>query len=495
MNKALIPSLILLSFLYFTSCEDAIEEDSYGNISGIVVDIVNQEPLSGAIVTTNPPSQSVMTDKEGKFSLSEMEIGDYVLSGTKYEFKSNSVNIRVKSEKTTNVILQLEEKDATNSSVTIANPIPAHNSPNTATSIRLAWQPIGTKSNTNAAYKLQIYSSESATPIIDTDNLSDTTQQVDNLEHNKTYLWQVSAYKNDVQVGQSPLWSFRTSDIPAISFLYTRKTESSYHIWGSVSKEDQGMQLTQSTQQNLYPRINPITGEILYSALHNTQVYLYLMDKDGSNNRLISPLPVTGHHNPGYGFCWAPNGEEILFCHYNKLYKIKKDGSGLFNLSTAPPERNYVFCNWSAQTNKIVVQTRGVNIYDSEIALIDNDGKNEQVMIPNEDGCTEYPSFSPDGKKILYTQDASGINAINGRQFDSRIIVYNLETQEKTDLSALHKPNGTNDSQPSFSPDGSKIIFVNSSNTGLESPNIWAMNLSGNERELYFNNAEYPQWH
>ncbi|MCG8581271.1 MAG: hypothetical protein MI866_15220, partial [Bacteroidales bacterium] len=175
-------------------------------------------------------------------------------------------------------------------------------------------------------------------------------------------------------------------------------------------------------------------------------------------------------------------------------YRINKDGSGLFTVSTAPAGRNYVFVDWSGQAGKIVVQTRGVNIYDSEIYLMNPDGSELTEIISNVDGRTENPNFSVDGRYVVYTHDNANVNDPFGRMFDSRIFAYELSSSTSVDISGAHKGQGTNDLQPSYSADGSQIIFVNTSNTGNGQKDIYVMDLDGENRELYFENAEMPEW-
>lgn len=252
--------------------------------------------------------------------------------------------------------------------------------------------------------------------------------------------------------------------------------------------------MTNETILNRFPRANPVTDEVIYSATYNSQNYIFLTYGEDQVTKRISPLPVDGNHHSGAGFCWSPTGDQVLFCHYDKLYRINKDGSGLFSVSTAPAGRNYVFVDWTQHSNKIVVQTRGVNIYDSEVYLMNHDGSDQTLIVDNADGRTEWPSFSIDGKHVVYTHDNANVDDPYGRMFDSRIFTYNISSGEVHDLSGGNKVNGTNDLQPIYSPDGSQMIFVNTSNTGTGQKDIYVMDVDGSNRELYFENAEMPEW-
>ncbi len=70
-NKIRSAVLILytLSFaLFFQGCnEDKLEVNATGILDGTVMDFTSEVNLSGAVLTTNPPSVSVASDSTGYF--------------------------------------------------------------------------------------------------------------------------------------------------------------------------------------------------------------------------------------------------------------------------------------------------------------------------------------------------------------------------------------------------------------------------------------------
>jgi TolB protein len=202
---------------------------------------------------------------------------------------------------------------------------------------------------------------------------------------------------------------------------------------------------------------------------------------------------VAGYHNYGEGFCWSPDGGQLLYSHYDKLYRINRDGTHLTLLATAPEGRHFKACEWSGVARKIVVQTIGANINDSELYLMKEDGSEMSLIVDNMPGRIEYPSFSIDGKKLLFTQDKSGFTTATGRQLDACVFLLDMATLQTTGLSG-QKPEGTNDTYPRFSPNGAFIIFENSSNEVGAPKSIWKMNLSGEDRHLLIEHAEFPDW-
>jgi TolB protein len=76
---------------------------------------------------------------------------------------------------------------------------------------------------------------------------------------------------------------------------------------------------------------------------------------------------------------------------------------------------------------------------------------------------------------------------------NAHIFLVSLDTLgTPVDLSK-NKPNGTNDLEPRFSPDGSKIIFTNCRNDG-EQYSVWIMDASGNNRKKIADKARMPDW-
>jgi TolB protein len=386
----------------------------------------------------------------------------------------------------------LEDGDLAANTVKFADPSPSQSQEDVGVPVTFSWNYTGVSDSSEVSFELSVYTNESEGPIIEVGELTDTFYIAENLSYSKKHFWTLTAKKNDEKIGQSELWNFNTISSSSLPFLFTSVEDANIYLSGE--KEGSKHLLTQETISNNFPRANPVTDEVIYSATYNSQNYIYLVYGEEQVTKRVSPLPVDGNHNSGAGFCWSPTGDQILFCHYDKLYRINKDGSGLFTVSTAPDGRNYVFVDWSGQAGKIVVQTRGVDIYDSEIYLMNPDGTDLNMIVSNVDGRTESPSFSVDGKLVIYTHDNANVNDPYGRMFDSRIYSYEIASATVTDISGNNKTNGTNDLQPTYSPDGSKIIFVNTSNTGTGQKNIYVMDADGANRELYFENAEMPEW-
>ena len=192
-----------------------------------------------------------------------------------------------------------------------------------------------------------------------------------------------------------------------------------------------------------------------------------------------------------------------MYSSYNKLYRINRDGTGLTLIATAPAERHFRECDWTSQGNRIVVQTVGVSVYDSELYYLKPDGTGLTLAIGNLPGRLDSPSFSVDGRRLLYTRDVDGYDDGTGRQLNAHIFSQLLDGSNLVDISAgtgsgasaaNSKPLGFNDVLPHYAPDGSKVIFVQVNNVARSVPEVWIVDLNGANRMRLFENATYPDW-
>jgi TolB protein len=211
----------------------------------------------------------------------------------------------------------------------------------------------------------------------------------------------------------------------------------------------------------------------------------------------ITQVPIAGFHNIGTSYTWSPDGGQLAYAHYHELYRIQADGSGLTVITQAPADRHFREMDWTEVGNQLVLQTIGTRIYDAEIYLYSPQEDSLRLLVANHPGQLHSPSFSIDGQEVLFTYDASGFQSLEGRQLDSRI--YRVPTNTSPDSIqwmdvSQNKPAGTNDLRPRYSPDGAKIIFENAPNDDPSRASVWIMDLSGDNRQLLYQNAQMPDW-
>lgn len=487
--------LIISTFLF--SCEKTIDLIGYGSVTGVVVDASTLKPLEGASIVTAPSSVSVLTAADGSFAISDVEAGIVKVTATKPGYKSGSVSVNVLDKKTVQVTVTMVKEDENIISVFFSDPSPGVGAIEQQLSVMVNWH-FAADSNQvkldSIFYDVIIYSADSPNQKLIATHISDTLATAKDLDYETTYFWQVIAYENNKEIGRSEVYSFATVAFPINHFLYSKVYDGAYEIFSSKQDGSDSVNLTRYAAANdWYARVSPQHDMIAFVSMRDADAQIYTMDMKGKNQRRITTLAIAGYHNPGAGFCWSPGGGQILYPVYDKLYIINRDGTDMKFFAQAPPERHWREVSWNGYTHKIVALAMGVNIFDTEIYTMNEDGSGMTLLFENFPGRMDSPSFSINGSNVLYTRDLSGYNVLDGRQLDARILIKHNDSIQPQDIS-LQKVDGTNDLMPRFSPDGAHIIFVNASNTGYGPNSIWIMDLDGKNRAKLFDDATMPEW-
>lgn len=182
----------------------------------------------------------------------------------------------------------------------------------------------------------------------------------------------------------------------------------------------------------------------------------------------------------GSAFATAPgtNGP-IVFSSYGKIYTIQPDGSGLHPVILPDEEHKYDFYpSWSPDGQRIVTtgQMREPDGYWTDMGL--------QVFSPDGTGFEHLPIFgyvgapawSPDGAHILFARE--------GELFST--------TPDGTSPTLI----ASNVGGPAWAPDGSRIVFVRSVDT-YEDTALYTMSADGDgAQELFYlpGRVTSPTW-
>jgi len=199
---------------------------------------------------------------------------------------------------------------------------------------------------------------------------------------------------------------------------------------------------------------------------------IYVSNLDGTESREIA-----NYDSVGAGVIFpvlSPNGAKVAFFAYsNFIFVANADGGNRIQLTAEAS--NETVPAFSPDGTRIAFY--GTN---DSLIVIDSDGTDRTVISSNathySDGG-DHLEWSPDGRRIVFTGD----NDLQGS--DICII----------DADGTHETNLTNDAGedawPSFSPDGSRIIY-----SGFQGYDIWIMNADGSEKENLTNTPGEMEW-
>jgi Tol biopolymer transport system component len=193
--------------------------------------------------------------------------------------------------------------------------------------------------------------------------------------------------------------------------------------------------------------------------------------------------------------CGEPVPSAIAFASTRSgtfnIYTILEDGSGLHQLTSDVAPDNSLFPAWSPDGSKIAFSsTRERTSTDPglDIWVMNADGSN-QTRLTDAAGQNGRASWSPDGSKIAYASIVTLVVGSDTTQV-GEIWVMNADGSNETALTS----DGAFASSPSWSPDGSKIVFQ-SNRDGTDQ--LYVMNADGSGITRLTNGAwgdQVPAW-
>lgn len=227
-------------------------------------------------------------------------------------------------------------------------------------------------------------------------------------------------------------------------------------------------QLTSGPYSNSTGSFSPDGTKIVYTSATSGFTEIYIMNADGSNKTNLS-----NHASADLNASFSPDGTKIIFTTYRdsvaQLYTMNIDGSDKVNVSN-DLAKYYNSARFSPDGSKILYLDSGVG---AGLGIMNADGTNK-VKIFNAFSAIIAPTFSRDGQTIAFSSNDSGDQELYTID-DSGGNLQRLTNQANPDTS------------PSYSPDGSNILFV----SGRDGSNyqLMDMDIDGSNQDFLFQNA------
>ncbi len=238
-------------------------------------------------------------------------------------------------------------------------------------------------------------------------------------------------------------------------------------------------QLTHVDQSE--PFFSPDGNKVVYESTVAGFQQIFIINADGSGPVQLTHDAVN-HDSPA----WSPDGHKIAFVSDKDgdeaIYIINVDGTNEERLTGK--EHRFIHPNWSADSASLIFCTdddlQPPRKNASEIYSLDLHTKRLTMLISG--GTNTYPSWSPDGRKIVFRRMLGELN--------SEVFVANSDGTDPRNLTS----HPAFDGWPSWSHDGTQIVFASNRRSNYQ---IFVMNADGGNVRLVANTegrATEPRW-
>lgn len=232
-------------------------------------------------------------------------------------------------------------------------------------------------------------------------------------------------------------------DEPVATLLFQSDRDGDFEIMTMFPDGSGIRQLTFNTAGDEYASWSPDRRAILFQSDRDGKWNIYTMNPDGGNQRRL-----TDNRANSCSACWSADGRFIYFDSDELggwgIYRILPDGSGKIAFKPAKPGERNILAAFSPDGRKLVFTTdRGRGW---QICVADADGSHEQLLGADGGGCRAH--WSPDSRLLAFVSSKR----------DGKGDVWIGNPDGSGERCLTESPDY--DYCPTWSPDGKKIVYA-----------------------------------
>jgi Tol biopolymer transport system component len=222
---------------------------------------------------------------------------------------------------------------------------------------------------------------------------------------------------------------------------------------------------------------------------------IHVMRADGTNAQRVTALAPENRGVHDLYPAWSPDGSLIAFASNRhaverEIYLVRRDGTGLRRLTRTPGYVDDSQPRFSPDGRFLAFTSNRLAYSNYEIYRVRvADGRGLKRLTfwgsgaDGKPGDDVNPSYSPDGKRIVFISDRRGGYA-----------VWTMDADTGKSLREVTRHKRLNQALPRFSPDGRKIAYTTFSPTGDGSDaRLWTVGTDGSARTTLGLGTE-PDW-
>jgi Tol biopolymer transport system component len=224
------------------------------------------------------------------------------------------------------------------------------------------------------------------------------------------------------------------------------------HIFTWVLETREQKQLTSGDSNDITPEWSPAGKQIAFVSDRTGHNEIYVISVDGSE-----PRQVTNDKSDNIHPHWSPDGGRIIYCSARdntdqtrapegevyEIYTIKVNGTDAKRITNDKGINTYPSFS---RDGKQIVFRKILPAKNSEVFVMNADGSSPRNLT-NNPGFDGWPRWSPDDSKIVFGSNRSGI--------DYEIYVMKADGSDVQQVTQLRGRN----TSPKWSPDGKRISF------------------------------------
>ena len=219
-----------------------------------------------------------------------------------------------------------------------------------------------------------------------------------------------------------------------------------------------------SGKYNLAPAISP-DGKYLAFLSEKKLFEIDLFLADAKTGRILRKLTrkISNTHIDEFNFiesagAWSPDSKRFAFSVFNKgrnrMLVVNVANGSIINDVSMGKAKQFSNLSWSPDGKNIVFQ--GLAEGQGDLYMYNFDTK-QIKQLTNDKYSDNQPSFSRDGKKIVFSSDRTTYDQSLGQDITFNLAELDLATGKITDIKLF---NGANNLNPEYSSDGTQIYFL-----------------------------------